>query len=295
MQPPINELPEGEWYCPPCQNAAAQHYFSRPPPEIFTEDHHIPLVPPLPFESNREHSVASSSRSDPPMPVTKTRGRRRKNPKRISTPVVNGETGIGEDADVDVGGTPGPPAPRVQPRKRGRPPKYRPPPKVEVTEEDAEGETEGVEQVDIEEEDAGDEVEATPIQPRTSRKRKRERELDSSPTIPRVRLRLPTTRNSVKGKEKEEAEMLGGIFDGVLNLEDGDTSKTTIVNHDKQLFERSRMEAEVRRCLILTFLPLYNSWTEKTCATIASSLRHQYNIQQRSQSILDICFGHIHY
>lgn len=241
MQPPINELPEGEWYCPPCQDAAAQQFLSPvplPPPEMLADELQIP-----PPESNRETSVASSSRSEPPMPIPRPRGRRRRNVKQLPTPVVNDED-ENEDAEVDVEGTP---APRVRYRKRGRPPKPRPPPEEEEVEEE---ETEDVEQVDEEE----PEEEITTTQPRTSRKRKREREVDSSPVpIPRVRLRLPTTRNSMKGKEKEEQEELLGMFDGILSMEDGDTTKTTITNHDKQLYEKSRVEAEVRHSYSLGF------------------------------------------
>jgi hypothetical protein len=228
------------------------------------------------------------------MPVSKTRGRRRKNPKRISTPVMNGEAGM-EDADVDVEGTPGPPAPRVQPRKRGRPPKYRLASKVEVTEEDTEGDSEVVEQGDNDEEEAGEEVEnATPNQSRGSRKRKRERDMDTSLSIPRVRLRLPTTRNSVKGKEKEDSEVLGGFFDGVLNLEDGDTSRTSIVNNDKQLFEKSRLEAEVRRRIVFTICNFINFVAEKARTATTTTLRYKHYIQQRLYSIFGFCFRHIH-
>ncbi|KAF9048533.1 acyl-CoA N-acyltransferase [Panaeolus papilionaceus] len=67
-----------------------------------------------------------------------------------------------------------------------------------------------------------------------------------APPLPRVRLRLPPQRG--KGKEKEvdeEAEVPHGLFDEILSVEDRDTTKTTIGNQDKLLFERSRIAAEV--------------------------------------------------
>lgn len=256
MQPPINELPEGEWYCPPCQEVAAQHYFApvplppQPPPDMSVDGPETqPILPPPP-ESNRETSVASSSRSAPLPTNPKTRGpgrpRNRSKQARPQQSVADESDG-GEDTEVNVGEavitlrTPTPALKSKPPgaRKRGRPPKYRPPP-----EEPEEEEVVEVEQVEeAEPEDVG----APLMQARSSRKRKRELEPDSSPApIPRVRLRLPTTRNGTKGKEKEEQEELSGMFDGILSVEDRDTSKTTITNHDKQLFERSRVEAEVR-------------------------------------------------
>ncbi|KXN91698.1 Histone acetyltransferase KAT7, partial [Leucoagaricus sp. SymC.cos] len=223
MQPPINELPEGEWYCPPCQDAAAQGYFSATPapaPEMLIDE--IPIIP-LP---EREASVASTSRSIPPM-TPKSRGRSRR-----KAPLIVEEENE-EDVEVEVEDPPPTPVStrskqRGQTRKRGRPSKQQ-----EIGEQEPEEEEE--------------EVDETPIpQPRSSRKRKRDREiLDSSPApIPRVRLRLATRNVNGKGKEREEQEEALGMFDGILNVGDRDTTKTMVTNHDKQLFERSRAEAE---------------------------------------------------
>lgn len=240
MQPPVNELPEGEWYCPLCQEAAAQHYFSpvslapQPPPEVHLNGLQItPIPPPPPPESNDETSVASSSRSIPPPTKPRPRGRPRKN-KPVPSYTTNDDEN--EDVEVDVEG----PVISVQTRLRVSRKRTRPS-KRPVQQQPEEEEAEELEEVEIE-----DEVEVTVTQPRSTRKRKREREPDSSPaSIPRVRLRLPTTRNSTKGKEKEEYEEATGMFEGILGTEDRDTSRTTVTNHDKQLFERSRLEAEV--------------------------------------------------
>ncbi|KAJ3554151.1 hypothetical protein NP233_g12482 [Leucocoprinus birnbaumii] len=216
MQPPIDVIPEGEWYCPPCQETLAAVSPTPFPPEMLVDEAPIP-------QSDRESSAASI----PPTP--RSRGR----PKRKPLP-VEVEEELDAEGEVDDEPPPPTPAPKARTRgsatkKRGRRSRQR-----QVQEEQVE------EEVEVEEEE--EEVDETPIPlPRSSRKRRRE--LESSPVpIPRVRLRLPTTRNSAKGKEKEEEE--AGMFDGILGVEDRDTSKTTITNHDKQLFERSRAEAE---------------------------------------------------
>lgn len=74
------------------------------------------------------------------------------------------------------------------------------------------------------------------------------------PSLPRVRLRLPTLQQQKgKGKEREEDELpQQGLFDEILSAEDRDTSKTQISRLDKMLFERSRTIAEV--CLTVWFI-----------------------------------------
>jgi histone acetyltransferase MYST4 len=224
MQPPINELPEGEWYCPPCQDAAvAQDYFS-PPSDMPTDQ--APIIPTSP-RSNREPSVASTSRSTIP-PTPKSRLGR---PRRKAMVIEE------EEPESEVEEFP-PPTPRGRTRQINKPSR---PSRRLVQEEQIEVEEEA------EEEEEEEQMDDTPIPPpRSSRKRKREREImDPSPApIPRVRLRLATTRNSAKGKEREEQEETLGMFDGILRPEERDITKTIITNHDKQLFERSRLEAE---------------------------------------------------
>jgi hypothetical protein len=68
-----------------------------------------------------------------------------------------------------------------------------------------------------------------------------------TPTRMVVRLKLPPMS---KGKEREEEEPPGkDVFEDLLSAEDRDTSKTTIEASDKSKFEKSRLQAEVRRPL----------------------------------------------
>ncbi len=69
-----------------------------------------------------------------------------------------------------------------------------------------------------------------------------------------VRLKLPPGKD--KGKGRARAEDIGtdddnfgarkGMFDDILNGEERDTSKTIVLNNDRERFERSRMVADVR-------------------------------------------------
>jgi hypothetical protein len=65
-----------------------------------------------------------------------------------------------------------------------------------------------------------------------------------SPTLPKVRLRLPAQKG--KRREREEDDAPKGMFDDILSLDDRDVSKTSIRESDKQLYDRSRLLAEVK-------------------------------------------------
>ena len=64
-----------------------------------------------------------------------------------------------------------------------------------------------------------------------------------SPTLPKVRLRLPAQKG--KRREREEDDAPKGMFDDILSLDDRDVTKTSIRESDKHLFDRSRVLAEV--------------------------------------------------
>ncbi|KAJ3784655.1 hypothetical protein GGU10DRAFT_271005 [Lentinula aff. detonsa] len=66
--------------------------------------------------------------------------------------------------------------------------------------------------------------------------------VQSHANIPKVRLRL-TQKGKGKAKEREEEESKG-LFDEVLGEDERDTSRTVILQSDKQRFERSRAIAE---------------------------------------------------
>ncbi|KAJ3990185.1 hypothetical protein F5890DRAFT_1399391 [Lentinula detonsa] len=66
--------------------------------------------------------------------------------------------------------------------------------------------------------------------------------VQSYANIPKVRLRL-TQKGKGKAKEREEEESKG-LFDEVLGEDERDTSRTVILQSDKQRFERSRAIAE---------------------------------------------------
>ena len=65
----------------------------------------------------------------------------------------------------------------------------------------------------------------------------------TSPTLPKVRLRLPAQKG--KRREREEDDAPKGMFDDILSLDDRDVAKTSIRESDKHLFDRSRVLAEV--------------------------------------------------
>lgn len=81
--------------------------------------------------------------------------------------------------------------------------------------------------------------EAEPPPPKRSRQRVQSPE---ETTITRIKLRIPAKQQVVKEKEKEVEK---DFLEDLLSLEERDTTKTRIFNSDKQLFERSRIAAEV--------------------------------------------------
>ncbi|KAH8117797.1 acyl-CoA N-acyltransferase [Phellopilus nigrolimitatus] len=59
-----------------------------------------------------------------------------------------------------------------------------------------------------------------------------------------VRLRLPPTRGKGKAREDDNDRSKKGMFDDILSVEDRDTSKTSVLNIDKDRFEKARVVAE---------------------------------------------------
>ncbi|PPQ98341.1 hypothetical protein CVT26_013597 [Gymnopilus dilepis] len=207
ITPPLQNMPEGEWRCPRCpplDGSQLDAPFGQPET----------AQPPTPG-TEREVSVASTSRSVMEPQPTSTRGRAKKGTakSRARKPVALTDSSENDDTEE----TP------VISRGRGRPSKA-----------SAKGKSRAVAVVESEDE---------PDPPPRPVRRKRAREPSPVPSPPpRVRLRIPPARG--KGKEREEEER--GLFDDILSVEERDTSKTTPSNTDKLYFERSRVLAEER-------------------------------------------------
>lgn len=204
--PPIEAPPQGRWHCPMC-----------PPPtnfephsEVEAEDAEQACTP-----SIRESSIGSSRRSF--VIATPTRSTHRGKGKGKAVAFSTDES----DSEVEVEAVETP----IVRRGRGRP----------KSSKKVKGRGSRTDEV------TDEEHAATPSRlPKRSRLR-----LHSpiAPPLPRVRLRLPPQNG--KGKEREDDEPPKGLFDDILSVDDRDTTKTTILNSDKQHFERSRVLAEV--------------------------------------------------
>jgi hypothetical protein len=209
LNPPLEETPAGQWYCPICAPAL-----------LTTDDPHLatnadeaeadPLLPPDGAPYARASSVASSSRSLPPPPAPSTTytARTRKGKRAIVT----------DDSDAERESASSPSKAPTRPQRNKR--KSR----VFLGSDDTE-------------DAAAPLARHAPTLPRSS---------PPPPPGPRkVRLKL-SARVKAKDGETEEGSPRG-LFDDVLAEDDRDVSRTTIVNSDKQRFEQSRINAEVCR------------------------------------------------
>uniref|UniRef100_A0A0W0F758 Histone acetyltransferase n=1 Tax=Moniliophthora roreri TaxID=221103 RepID=A0A0W0F758_MONRR len=206
LDPPIEEPPQGNWFCPQCPHAEQIS-------EDVQYDQEMDEAEPGPIlESHRQSSVASSSHSyvAQSKPPKRPRGR----PKKTQpAPILDSEPD-----EIDV---------RTPPR-RGRPPK---------NQALSHSTRKGKARVIIEESEEEEEAVAS------SARSKRMKLSISGPVIPRVRLRLAPQKG--KGKEREEEEVKG-MFDDLLNELERDVSNTSITNADIQRFARSRDISEAK-------------------------------------------------
>lgn len=272
LDPPVQEAPEGLWFCPLCPSSHMRHSESAPPQEFEPEPKlEPPIDPALQMDIDpvlREMSVASSSHHtlppDPhPHPKSRTAARGKRDRKGKARAVVseeeddeaieNGdiEVGIDEEEEIVEIVPQSPSTPRrksANNRKRG---KGRPRRQSESVPDD--GESPG-----------------PPLRPQ-----KRIRLVQRSPTPqlspprPRKTVRLRVSNQKGKGRardDEEEEETRKGLFDDILSVDDRDTLKTSIFNSDKDRFERARQLAEVRYSIMLDFFDRGDPLTLSSCS-----------------------------
>ncbi|KAH8100899.1 hypothetical protein BXZ70DRAFT_1021503 [Cristinia sonorae] len=224
LQPPLEETPSGEWYCPNCtpreQYLAMQSYADVPEHPLPPHD----FIPP-PTPRPRESSVASSSRSAPH--TTHNKQKRKGKARAVTTD--ESEVDAEGEVDVDVEATPVPV--RSHKRKgskaRGRSRKGA----AEVIQEPETSRPFKSVRLRI----------TSPVPPPPP-----PRQPSPSPQPSRPMIRLKLTARTAKGKEREEEpeELKKGMFDDLLSAEDRDISQTNVSQLDKMRFDRSRLEAE---------------------------------------------------
>ncbi|PFH53093.1 hypothetical protein AMATHDRAFT_138384, partial [Amanita thiersii Skay4041] len=207
MSPPIEEAPTGKWHCPQCPPLFPEPPVSHPSPNSYIPQAEDPqFIKPV-----RGSSVISSSSSVASGAAYKGKG-------KAAVVVVSTDDSESESDDMDVDAMSAILRPRPPPKKQKK------------------SKTRSSKQ-------HSSTVYEAPIEsPAPSTKRMKLRL--SSPTIPKVRLRLPAQKS--RRKEHEEDDPPKGMFDDILSPEDRDISKTSIREPDKQLFERSRMLSETR-------------------------------------------------
>ncbi|KAF8624525.1 hypothetical protein AX15_005836 [Amanita polypyramis BW_CC] len=214
-------------FCDFCDRGWHMDCINPPIREAPTGKWHCPQCPPLPEEQfidaphniygsqqldvqARESSVASSSRLSMQVDGIAYKGKGK-------TPVVvvsSDDSDSEEEMDVDVVST----TPRARPRpKKSSKSKGR---LNKMTSALVDGFVE------------------SPTSPKRTRIRV------SSPTLPKVRLRLPAQKG--KRRDRDEDDAPKGIFDDILSPEDRDVTKTSIRESDKQLFERTYVLAEAK-------------------------------------------------
>lgn len=239
MDPPIHELPEGEWYCPLCTNMVQAE-----------------IIVPVPLEMVVDEDP--QQREGSPTALTPRSKERPK--KKVFIIEEEEEVEVEMPAEDSADLTPGPPRGRSRGSDRKKAGRQRPA-----------------------EEEEEEEMEDTPRGPSQPRKRKRGRKLTSSSpgAIPRVRLRLPTTTR--QGKERDEQEESVGMFDGILAEVDRDTSRTTVMNLDKEMFERSRVEAEKKVALAAAGTSMMTNWEGGYRPTRSSTVQQiQHEVETMS-------------
>lgn len=232
LDPPIQEIPEEAWFCPPCAPS---------------------LVPPAP-EVSPAHSMEPEIQIDPALQMEIDPELQPPEDTHHS-PVASSSKTIAVDAE---------PSKRELESARARTKKDRKGKGRAVSEDDSD--------VDVElDDDVTHSVLAREARPRHGHSRRKStgpREMSSRAQHPpkRIRITLPTSQsppsrpqkvflrlNKGKGRARdsgpetdgEDDESPRGLFDEILNEEDRDTSKQSILNSDKERFEKSRQEAEV--------------------------------------------------
>lgn len=263
LDPPMQETPEGKWYCPLCPTLPPVHESESVPPLDLepAPEPELPIDPALQMDIDpalREASVASSSHhsiqpEQPSLPKSRARGRRDRKGKGRA--VLSEDEEDNQNIDVEAEGEVEPevatleedmeeevtfrtPASRrksTNNRKRG---KGRPRRRSESVPDD--GESPG-----------------PPLRP-PKRIRLVARPTTPEPTPrPRKTVRLRFSNQKGKGKardEDEDEEAKKGMFDDILNVEDRDTMKTTIVSGDKERFDKARNGADVCTQFIIHML-----------------------------------------
>ncbi|KAJ3995087.1 hypothetical protein F5050DRAFT_1769833 [Lentinula boryana] len=215
FDPPV-ETPEGDWFCSECSDDAHLHadvnghydFFNNKDQTNVDDSAENPM---------RASSIASSSRSQPTQAISRMGASRKrgKAPKVLHFPVSITD----DELEVNV-------ETRITPLRRMRTKSMQSPKK---------GKGPALDQSDDEL------VTPTTRQPKRMRIRLQS-PVQSHANIPKVRLRL-TQKGKGKAKEREEEESKG-LFDEVLGEDERDTSRTVILQSDKQRFERSRAIAE---------------------------------------------------
>ncbi|KAF8623695.1 hypothetical protein AX17_007393 [Amanita inopinata Kibby_2008] len=203
---------------PPIQEAPTGRWHCPQCPLLLPVAQTLPLPPDVygiqgvdMHQQSRESSVASCSTTAMQVDGAASKGKGKATVVVVSTDESDSE----EDMEVDV--TPAVSKTRTRPkstqRTKGRPAKA-----------------------------IGTHASGTMDSPASTTKRMRLRV--SSPALPKVRLRLPPQKG--KRRDRDEEEPPKGMFDDILAAEDRDTSKTSVREIDKQLFERSRILAEAK-------------------------------------------------
>ncbi|KAJ3828458.1 hypothetical protein EV361DRAFT_802692 [Lentinula raphanica] len=211
FDPPV-ETPEGDWFCSECSNNPnlnveinGFHTTSNNDQTALEDSSGDPL---------RASSVASSSRSHSTHTTSKMAASRKRGRAPKPTPFPAAMTD--DELDLDVGTN-------FTPLRRTRTKSMQSTKKSKGTVFDQ-----------------SDDDLVTP----SNRQPKRMRIRVQSPitNIPKVRLRV-TQKGKGKAREREDDESKG-LFDEVLEEDARDTSRTVILQSDKQRFERSRAVAE---------------------------------------------------
>lgn len=207
MDPPVEEDPEGAWYCPQCVSEVPQQ-------------HATPYEQPSSPLPHREPSVASSSRSHAASNNSHAKARSAGKGKGKALAVITDDSEL--DVEVDVEREIGTPIATGRPIRNKRPSKRK---AAQSRNEDY----------------SEDEVTLSARQPK--RRRTEVSSAMASTSLPRLTLRFSTQQKG-KGKEREDEEK--GMFDDFLLPEQRDTMKTTVDGSDRQRFDRTRQLAEAK-------------------------------------------------
>ncbi|KAK0223118.1 hypothetical protein IW262DRAFT_1268713 [Armillaria fumosa] len=208
MDPPVEEDPEGAWYCPQCVSEVPQQ-------------HATPYEQPSSPLPHREPSVASSSRSHTASNNSHAKARSAGKGKGKALAVITDDSEL--DVEVDVEREIGTPIATGRPIRNKRPSKRK---AAQSRNEDY----------------SEDEVTLSARQPKR-RRTEVSSAMASTTSLPRLTLRFSTQQKG-KGKEREDEEK--GMFDDFLLPEQRDTMKTMVDGSDRQRFDRTRQLAEAK-------------------------------------------------